>query len=181
MEFKFNDGREVEVRRLKPNEDVFALMKFINTLMDEDNFLTLEKKITPEEETGWLQGQCKKIAEGTLIDLRAVDGDKIIGGCQAEKGMGKEDKCVLLGIALSKEYRSQGLVTAMMKELMRQVQEEWSPQAIYLYYYGGNKLAKMLYESLGFKEVGRIPKCLRYKDCYVDRVYMVWGDSPCLK
>ncbi len=63
----------------------------------------------------------------------------------------------------------------MRKELSEMTMEElWELFRVFLTVVSSNDRAYRLYDSLGFKECGRIPKANKYQDgSYADDIHMV--------
>ncbi|MBO4501295.1 MAG: GNAT family N-acetyltransferase, partial [Clostridia bacterium] len=78
-----------------------------------------------------------------------------------------------IGIALFQKYTGFGLGRLMLTELLKTIKEQGFEQAE-LTVVSGNDRAYRLYESLGFKECGRIPRANKYADgTYSDEIFMI--------
>jgi RimJ/RimL family protein N-acetyltransferase len=173
MEVKLRDGRAVTLRDLRPDEDVFELTRWINELVDEDTYINVDERQTPESETEWLQAQLRSIEKGECIDLVAECGGRIAGKCEAKRGKYRERDRAMLGIAISREFRGAGLGEAMLRELIRRAREQFRPRMIALSYFEGNEPARKLYERIGFREVGRLPRWVMHGGREGAQVFMV--------
>lgn len=173
-EITLKDGREVLVRDLQANEDVFDLARFINEFLEEKAYLSINKVVTPEEETEWLQGKMKDMEKDMMIDWRVFLDGKVVGGIDAWKaGKLKESGNVEMGIALSKEVRGQGLGSQLIKLMIEEIKTRWKPKNIVIAYYAANEGAGKLYRSLGFKEFARFPNWVNHFGEYNDKIYLV--------
>jgi RimJ/RimL family protein N-acetyltransferase len=173
MNIKLSDGREVLLRDLKPDEDVFDLTRWINELVEEDTYVLMDEKQTPEQETKWLQDQLESIAGGRCIDLVAEHNGRIVGKCEAKIGKYRDRDRVSVGIAISKDFRGLRLGEAMLNELIRRAKEQFRPRLITLTYFETNERARRLYERVGFREVARLPRWRTYKGKEQAEVVMV--------
>ena len=78
-----------------------------------------------------------------------------------------------IGIALFQKYTGFGLGRLLLEILLRKIKAQGYEQAE-LTVVEGNDRAYHLYESLGFKECGRIPNANKYDDgTYSDDILMV--------
>ncbi|MCX6767265.1 MAG: GNAT family N-acetyltransferase [Candidatus Micrarchaeota archaeon] len=167
------DGRKVVVRDISPNEDIRALCKFANDIIEEDVYILVNKKVSAAEEKAWLKGQVEKVRKGALVHLLAQSGRRIVGGCEARTERGRESKNVFLGIIVSKDFRGAGLGEILLKKTIELAKKRLKPELIYLTHMGPNDPARRLYEKTGFREVARLPKWTPYRGKRLDRVYMV--------
>ena len=109
-----------------------------------------------------------------MLILAFVDGE-YAGNCSFNRPAPgrRADHRVDVGIALFERYTGAGLGRLMMKRLLEKAKEEGFEQAE-LTVVEGNDRALHLYESLGFKECGRIPNANRYDDgTYSDDIRMI--------
>lgn len=81
-----------------------------------------------------------------------------------------------LGISVCQNYRNLGLGTALI-DLTIEVAKRWLPnlELIQLTTFSTNHRALHLYQKLGFREFGRLPKGVKREGQYQDFVYMWRG------
>lgn len=106
--------------------------------------------------------------------LAFVDGE-YAGSCSFESKAGSRrvSHRAGIGIALFQKYTGFGLGKLMLKRLLTEIKNLGFEQAE-LTVVGGNQKACHLYESLGFKECGRIPNANKYEDgTYDEDILMV--------
>lgn len=89
----------------------------------------------------------KPIAYG---HLDVTDEETIASNCGSEESMGKKEKTIWLGIAVSEKYTGKGLGLMMMNQLISFAKQNKVPQ-IKLSVDNDNAPAIQLYEKLGFK------------------------------
>ncbi len=171
-EITLRGGRKVLVRDLRENDDVFDMARFINEFVDEGAFITIDKKLTPEEEADWLRGKMEEIKKGNTISWTVLFNGKRVGGCEARRGRDKKRNAVDVGITLSKEFRGQGLGYQLLSMLIKEIKERWAPSVIWLSRLEGNEHANALYKKLGFVECGRLPKAILHKGKQIDEIFM---------
>ena len=89
--------------------------------------------------------------------LVAVDGDCVAGYVGSQSVMGETD---MMNIAVSPDYRRQGVAAALIEELVRQLKVGGN-HCLTLEVRSSNDSAIKLYEKLGFIQVGRRPNYYR--------------------
>jgi len=171
-EFVTKRGRRVLFRPLREGEDVDELLRFINDLVDEDTFINMTERLTREEESKWLSEQLKAIEEGRGFNLLALHGDRIIADAGVG-GLGRRSQHVGgLGIAISRGFREEGIGSEFMKELITLARDFLKLKMLFLHVFGNNERAVHVYQSMGFRECGRIPGAILYQGEYIDDVLM---------
>ena len=85
--------------------------------------------------------------------LVALDGEQVAGYVGSQSVLGESD---MMNIAVSCEYRGQGIAVALVQKLIDRLRENGNYQ-LTLEVRISNEPAKKLYEKLGFFEVGRRP------------------------
>jgi len=173
---KLRTGEELKLAMLTGREDPRELQMFINSFVAGRDYLLMDKKVTLKEEKEWLKSTSKAVKSGKQIYLRAIHDGKMVASCTAVKGRYKEKGNVLLGIAVKNAFRGKGLGRVMLSEVIKRAKKKWRPHNIYLSYMKGNKRAKMLYESMGFKEFAVFPKWYDHYGKKLDGVFLRLGD-----
>ena len=84
----------------------------------------------------------------------ALDGDTLCGYVGSESVMGEAD---MMNIAVSPDYRRQGIARELVLELIRQLKKA-DVHCLTLEVRASNEPAIALYDSLGFTQVGRRPR-----------------------
>ena len=168
------NGMEIPVRNACP-EDAQMLLDYLKTVTGETRFLMMEPdevSLTLEQEEAFIKGHNDSAT--SLLLLAFVDGE-YAGNCSFESKAGSR-RCAHragLGIALFQKYTGQGLGRILLEKLIGEAQKAGYRQ-LELTVVGGNHRARHLYESLGFRECGRIPDANRYDDgAYADDILMV--------
>lgn len=170
------DGKKVELRSARENEEeAEMLVDYLKIVCGETRFLLVnsdEVKYTTESELEFIKNM-NQFEEKMLI-LAFVDG-VYAGNCSFNRvGSGRRMKHRAdIGIALFQKYTGFGLGRLMMERMIAKIKELGYEQAE-LTVVGGNDRAYHLYESMGFKECGRIPDANKYDDgTYSDDIHMV--------
>ena len=115
--------------------------------------------------------------KGIKIPVTAVCENKIISNSSIDKKMADKsaaDHRCSLGIAVLKEFRRKGLGSIIMELLIEQARSVFKSEVIELTMYADNESAMQMYKKFGFREIGRIPKGMKYDDNkYVDEIIMI--------
>ena len=168
------DGKEIVLRSARSDEAQMVIDHLI-TVTGETRFLMCESdeiKYTLKEEEQFINGHNE--AKDALFILAFVDGE-FAGSCSFEGMAGSRRKShrAGMGIALFQKYTGFGLGRLMLKRLLTEIKNLGFQQAE-LTVVGGNRRAYHLYESMGFKECGRIPNANKYDDgTYGEDILMV--------
>ena len=156
-------------------EDAQLLVDYLKTVCGETRFLLCdpdEIKYTAESEVEFINE--KKSSEDSMLILAFVGGE-FAGNCSF-RPIGSRRRAkhrTDIGIALYQKYTGFGLGRLMLEQLLGKIKELGYEQAE-LTVVSGNDRAYHLYDSLGFKECGRIPNANRYRDgSYADDIHMV--------
>ena len=169
--FKSNKGREVVVRTIEFG-DLDGLLCYANALIDEDTTVLLSgKPLTREEEEKYVKAEIEKLEKDTEITLIGIIDGKIVAECNLRIGERRKSHTAGIGISVSKEFRSQGIGRKLFEILIGEAKER-GLKLLTLSCFESNQTALRLYESLGFRKCGLIPKTLFYKGKYENEVIM---------
>lgn len=169
--FTAKDGRKVVLRSVKW-EDLDDLIEFINSLVDEDADIYRSSRVTRVEEAEWLGKRLASIDKGDLIVAVAEVDGRVVANSEVEKRRDIMSHVGDLGIGIKSGYRGIGIGTQLMKALIDESKEA-GLKILVLSHIDTNKRARQLYDKMGFKEVGRIPKGVFKNGKYIDLVRMV--------
>lgn len=149
--------------------------EYINSLVEEDLMISLNKKQTLEEEKEWIERNLQNVKEKKTVLLIAKNAEKIVGISEVELKKGREGHVGEFGISIRKGYRGKGLGKKLMANVLDLSKKELNPRPkiIRLSVFSENKIAQNLYKKFGFKEVARVPKQLEYKGKFIDEIIMI--------
>ncbi|MBR2808605.1 MAG: GNAT family N-acetyltransferase [Erysipelotrichaceae bacterium] len=158
------DGSKVEIRQLSV-ADAFERIKFRLKLAAETE-ATMNRY--PEEVNQDITIEMEKIEDGMESPhkgLYAFKGSRIIGYCiyGPTEDTIKSHHRAYIGLGVLKKYTNQGLGTAFMEIVLKNLKEEGYTQAE-LEVVEDNVPAIALYEKFGFVEYGRRPNSFILKD-----------------
>ena len=161
--------------RSAKTEEAQLLVDYLKTVCGETRFLLCdpdEMEYTAESEVEFIND--KNSSEDSMLVLAFVDGE-YAGNCSFApiENRRRAKHRADIGIALYQKYTGLGLGRLMLQKLLGKIKELGYEQAE-LTVVSGNDRAYHLYDSLGFKECGRIPKANKYQDgSYSDDIHMV--------
>jgi ribosomal protein S18 acetylase RimI-like enzyme len=164
------------VLRYPERGDLRALWEFINSLSKEQTFLLVQgEEISLQDEEHYLTRQIDSIARNQAVQVLALSKGALIGNADISLLDGGSQQHVGgLGIAVSQEFRGQGIGRLLMETVISEATRHLPGlQMITLQVFGNNSTAIALYKSLGFTEYGRLPRGFKHRGKYVDDVYMV--------
>lgn len=168
------DGKEIVLRSANA-DDADMLIDYLKTVMGETRFLMCEPdevKYTTESERNFIKERNE--SDDAMLILVFVNGEHA-GNCSFERKSSSRrlKHRAGIGIALFQKYTGFGLGRLLLNILLQKLKEQRFEQAE-LTVIGGNDRAYHLYESIGFRECGRIPKANKYDDgTYSDDILMV--------
>jgi len=150
--------------------------KYINELVDDDTaFITKKTKVSLKEEKEWLKSHLKEIRERKRVVLLAEDKGEIVGLSEFFLLKNSTQKHIAnFAISVLKDYRSVGLGTYLMKEVLKLAKSKLKPKPKMLTFgaFSVNKIALSLYRKMGCKQVAKIPKQFKLKGKFYDEVIM---------
>lgn len=173
QEFISKSGKKIIVRDLAPN-DVDRLYNYITELGMEDTYIHVNPQslFTDEEEITYVTDCMKKIANRQMIKLLAFHDDELIGVVDVNVQPRRMQHIGMLGITIKKALRGDGIGKKLIQLAIKEAEEKLSLTQITLGCYANNKVGLALYENMGFKEYGRLPKGIFRKGDYIDEVLM---------
>jgi len=168
--FVAKDGRGVVLR--KPRwEDFGDLLELINSLVDEGASITLNKRVSREEEADWLGKKLASMEKGEAIFIVTEVGGKVVANSEVTRMIGAMSHVGLLGIVIRSAHKGIGIGTEIMKAIIEESRKA-GLKVLVLDVFDTNDVAKSLYRKMGFKEAGKIPKGAFKGGNYIDLVRM---------
>lgn len=151
--------------------DLDDLLEFINSLVEEEADICREKKATREEEADWLGRRLADIEKGAEIGIVAEVEGRVVANSVVTRKSGPMSHVGSLGIAIKAGYRNTGIGTEIMKTLIDE-SRKMGLKVLVLDVFASNRKARHVYEKVGFKESGKIPKGIYRKGKYIDLIRM---------
>lgn len=153
-------------------KDAKGMMNYINKLSKEKTYILMQGgQKTLEDEKKWLQSFLDH-RDRSLIIL-AFYKDKVIGISDISL-KDEAKKCVgSFGLSVAKDFRGEGIGKILMELVIKEsIRKMKDLKIIDLEVFGDNLIAQNLYKKLGFKEYGRLPKCLKRLGKFSDAILM---------
>ena len=154
--------------------DLRELQKYINALSKEQTFIVFQgEHVTLKDERKYLSDQLKKIAKKEAVKLIALRGKEIIGISDITMQEKVEKHIGVFGITVARKFRGEGIGKLLMGMVLKEAKKNLPKlKIVKLGIFANNDLAMTMYKQFGFKEFGRLPKGILYKDGAVDHIYM---------
>ena len=168
--FTAKDGREV-ILRIPKWEDVDDLVELNNSIVDGGVDITTTQKITREEYADQFKRRLALMEKGEVLRLVAEVEGKVIAGSELRKRSGHSRHVGNIGVGIRRGYRDIGIGTEIMRALTAHA-KTMGLEMIDLAVASSNKRAIHVYEKVGFKETGRIPRFYYRDGKYFDEVIM---------
>lgn len=170
QELTLKDERKV-VLRAPRWDDLDDFVAFINELVEDRSEIARTEKQSREEEADWLGVRLADIETGKLIALVGEAGGHVVASSEVAARPWEQSHVGGLGIAILKGWRGIGLGAAMMNALL-QLAKQAGLRIVILDHFATNSAARRLYEKVGFREIGRIPRGILRDGNYIDLVRM---------
>ena len=177
MKTKIFRGKKIIIKQLSKKDlrNVKKLRDFINSFVEEDAQIDMNKKVSLKEERKWLEAHLKSIKKHKTVFLVAEDNKIIVGTTGIDLGFWRHSHVGRFGITIRKGYRGIGLGTYLIKKIMKLAKKELKPKPriIRLSVLPTNKPARELYKKAGFKKVAVIPKQMEFRRKLRDEIIML--------
>lgn len=162
--------------RYPKRTDLQELWLYINKLSKEQTYISFQgEEISLKDERVFLNSSIKKIKEGKAILLIVQSNKKIIGVSDVNMRSRSNSHIGVFGISVSKDFRGKGVGKKLMELVINESKKNLKNLRILeLECFANNPIAPDLYKSFGFKEYGRLPNGIAYKDGFVDDILMYY-------
>lgn len=170
---KTKDGISYLIRYPK-RTDLNEFWHYINKLSKEKTFISFQgEEISLKEERQWVNSIIKKIKEGKSVQLIVEIDKKIVGvsGIDLQNRVARH--VGTFGISIAAGFRNKGIGKNLMEQVINEARKNIRDlKIIHLECFANNPTACNLYKSFGFKEYGKLPNGISYKDGFVDEILM---------
>ena len=135
----------------------------------------LETPPTEPEESAWFAQVYRRVREGVDIAVVAEADGRAVGmvSVQVPRYGGKRSEnshVGVLGILVDRAYRGRGIGTALLVRALELSREKF--EIVRLTVFSVNTGARRLYESLGFRTTGHLPREVKRQGRYLDEEMM---------
>lgn len=175
-QFTTKKGRIVEI--VEPTmEWLPQLIEFYKRLTSEDAMINRYENLDIKIEKRKLENQIQEIKAGNRLTIVAVFDNQIAGRCNISRLGGRGWHVGKLGVMVDRDFRREGIGQFLMKFVLEKV-KEMKIKIMTLDSFVNNEPALSLYRKFGFKEYGRLPKALLWRDKYYDEIRMYKEIQP---
>jgi len=124
------------------------------------------------EEARWFADLYASILEGDSVAYVGVVDSSLVGLCDVGRRSKKSELSHIgvLGISVRRGYRGMGVGEALIRHTLDACRGKF--EIVTLAVFSNNTAAKRLYEKVGFKPYGRLPKAIKRGGEYVDEELM---------
>ncbi len=170
---KTKKGKEIIIR-YPLRKDLQIMADYINTLSKERTFIIFQgEQVTLEEEKKYIESQIEKIEKNQAIKLLAFIGNKLVGSSDIYLEEKTSSHVGVFGLTVAKDFRREGIGKLLISLVLEEAKKNMKNlRIITLGVFEGNNIAKNLYKKFGFKKYGKLPQGIKYKDKYIDHIYM---------
>ena len=174
--FTTKNGLEAVIRYPKW-EDLLLMHDFINTISQEDTYVTFSGEgITREGEMYYLAEMFKGMELQDNVYLSCFINDRFVGSCSILRdmlGRRRSYHVGIYGITIAKDFRGEGIGEELSLATIEEAKQVIPGLTMLrLQMYDPNTVARHLYEKLGFIEYGKLPEGVWYRGTYVDEIVM---------
>lgn len=173
--FQGKTDKDLEVLVRYPKmEDLPVMLEYINTLSKERTYITFQgEEITEDYEKKYLDNLLERIKEKRGVTLYALSDGQLVGMISISLKDLNQSHVGYLGISIKKEFRGKGLGNLLMELVLKDAKDNLvGLKTITLDVYANNPIAPNLYKKFGFKEYGRLPRGIKWRDELVDEIMM---------
>ncbi len=162
--------------RYPKRTDLNELWRYINDLSKEKTYISFQgEEISLKDERIYINSSLKKIREKKSVQLVVESDNKIIGISGVDTKGRVNFHVGLFGISIAKDFRGKGIGKKLIETVLKETENNLSHiKIIHLECFATNEAACNLYKSMGFKEYGRLPNGIGYKEKFVDEILMYY-------
>ena len=164
--FSTKEGLPIIVREADES-DGKAIKNLVNSVVSERRFIVPDRS-----RSDWdvIIGEIKK--RNSLIIVAQIN-DRVVGMAHLAKGKLPKNRHVgFLGISILKDFRGNGIGSAMMDYMMEWASTQEGLEKISLTVFSTNNVAINLYKKFGFITEGRMKRHFKIEGKYIDDVAM---------
>ena len=103
--------------------------------------------------------------------IHARVGKELVGIVDLHLGKEAVAHVGRLGLTVKKEYRGRGIGRALVEKMIAEARKNKQIKIIKLGVFAENLVAINLYQSLGFKQFGKLPNGIKHQGKYSDHDY----------
>ncbi len=172
-EGKTKDGLDFVIKYPQLS-DANELHRYINELSKEKTFVSFQgEEISLEDEIEYVKSSLKKIEDKKSVQLVVKSQGKIVGVSGIDSKSRVNSHVGVFGISVTKDFRGRGIGKKLIESVLKETETNLTHlKIIHLECFASNETACNLYKSVGFKEYGKLPKGIQYKNEFIDEILM---------
>lgn len=174
--FTTKDGRKVTLRAPRWS-DLDDFLELINSLVEEGADINMDKTTTRDAEIDWLARHLSVIEKDNEVAVVAEVDGKVVGQVDMRPRSGRLRQVGDLGIVIRDGYRDIGIGAELIEEAEAQARR-LGLRILVLSVFSSNSRAHHVYEKVGYRDVGRIPRSILKDGEYIDLLLMVKELEP---
>lgn len=155
-------------------DDLSQVHRYINAISSERTFMSFQgEQLSIEDEKKYLIDQLDRI-KNKRGNLFVLDIDGVVRGVSGiEMNYDGLNHTGVFGLSIAKDIRGEGIGKQLMKVVLENAKNQLPKlKLLTLTAYANNDIGIKLYKAFGFKTFGQLPKGARYKDTFVDYIFM---------
>ena len=162
------------VIRYPTMDDIASLQEFINAASAEHTFIRLQgETFSFEEEAQYVDDVLSKMKAKRMTKLLALQGEELLAVADITLQPYSTKHLGTFGIIVKQSARGMGIGKKLMSMLISTAKTALPDlEIIVLSVYERNVAARKLYESMGFKEYGRLPNGRKLQKGYDNEIQM---------
>lgn len=172
--FQGKIGDQNVVVRYPTMDDVAVLQDFINVASSEHTYIRLQgETFTFAEEAQYVDDVLSQMQANKMVKLLVFNDATLVAVGDVTRQPYASKHQGVFGIIVAKAARGQGIGRKLTELLIAETKSKLTGiEIIVLSVYQQNKIARKLYQNLGFIEYGRLPKGRKRADGYDDQIEM---------
>jgi len=170
---KTKKGKDVLIRYPQVGDEV-EMLSYINQLSQERTFIRYQgEQESLENEIKYLNSILGNLKNNKAVHLLVFSQERLIAASDVHMLDKTEKHLGIFGIAVSKDFRGEGVGKLLMKLVLKEAEKEIADlKIITLDVYQTNLIAQNLYKEFGFVEYGTLPNGVARNNTFEDRVLM---------
>ena len=123
-------------------------------------------------EAEWFASMFRRVEEGAGVAVVAVVDRRAAGLCTVDRRTDRERQHTgILGLLVGRPWRGHGIGRALLQHAVERCRGKF--EIVELQVFVTNARARKIYESVGFRSWGILPKAIKRQERYVDLEHMV--------
>lgn len=148
-----------------------AMLEYVNSMVAENTYIELCEPQTYEQEKQYIARVLEDIAADRKYHVAMEVDGVYAGNAELRLYPGRKSQVAAIGIGLSRPVRDQGIGRIVLCLLIDEAIRR-NLNMVTLHCYANNTRGLHVYESLGFKQAGVLPKAVWFDTGFVDEILL---------